>query len=403
MMTAEQRFLLSCLRHFLSQKTIDTIPDTIDPEELFRIANEHSIDSLVFSICHKYLSFGTAEAKFRGVFSWHIFYSANRKELLKEIVERFRQNDIPVICFKGSVFRDYYPDSALRTMGDIDLIIHTKDRSSVDRILQENMRFNRLIDNHDVWTYWVRQFQFEVHDHMFYENLANRVDYRSYFDQVWEHCHNAPVFGIESDNLFVPDESFHFLYLMTHTAKHIINNGSGFRAYLDMVLMVKNCELDWDWLENELIRLKLFDFTKTCFALCERWFDVKMPLGKKQIEESFFEEVTEKTFRDGIFGLENDQNAGAHSAKEIKRNGSYIGGSLKITLQKVFPPYRDMQLIPWYAWVDGKPWLLPAAWVYRWGYCIKNKRKDSMDLLTEPFVKKEIVKKREILIQNWGL
>ena len=62
-----------------------------------------------------------------------------------------------------------------------------------------------------------------------------------------------------------------------------------------------------------------------------------------------------------------------------------------------------MQLIPWYAFVDGRPWLLPAAWVYRWGYCLAHKRKHGTALLAEPFTKRETVERRERLIRDWGL
>ena len=109
-------------------------------------------------------------------------------------------------------------------------------------------------------------------------------------------------------------------------------------------------------------------------------------------------------FRDGVFGLKNKQNAAAHTAKEVKRaKGPYWLTALDLTRKKLFPPYEDMQLIPWYAFVDGRPWLLPAAWVYRWGYCLAHKRKHGTALLAEPFTKRETVERRERLIRDWGL
>ena len=52
-----------------------------------------------------------------------------------------------------------------------------------------------MIDNHAVWTYWIDQFVFEVHDHMFYEQLTNDFDYKGYFDHIWDKRENACVFG----------------------------------------------------------------------------------------------------------------------------------------------------------------------------------------------------------------
>ena len=109
-------------------------------------------------------------------------------------------------------------------------------------------------------------------------------------------------------------------------------------------------------------------------------------------------------FNDGMFGLENEQNEAAHAAKEIKRSkDSYWISAAKLTIHRLFPPYRDMQLVPWYSFVDGRPWLLPFAWVYRWFYTATHKFKQSKDLLTEPFAKRKVIEKRENLIRGWGL
>ena len=319
---------------------------------------------------------------------------------------------------KGSVFRDCYPVPELRSMGDVDLIIHPEDRDTVDKIMTEELGYVRFVDHQDVWTYYIGQFQFEIHTHMFYDPLANDYDYRSYFDRVWDHVRRAPVYGFESDNMYVPDASFHFLYLMAHTAKHIINKGSGFRAYLDMVMLCKTQSndhdgqngrdtLDWEWIIKELDRLQLLEFTKICFSLCERWFEVDMPLEKDPLDEDLYEIITRKTFNDGIFGFENTENESGWAAREIKRSeekgGGYGRGTVKILLKKLFPPYSDMQLVPWYKFIDGRPWLLPAAWVYRWGYCLRHKAPQSWKIITEPFVKKREIGERKKNLKKWGL
>ena len=222
----------------------------------------------------------------------------------------------------------------------------------------------------------------------------------SYFARVWDTAVPTGEAGA-----YAPEPNLHFLYLMCHTAKHIINNGMGFRAFLDMVFMTREERgLDWTFLEAELERLQLLDFTRTCFALCRRWFGVEMPLPAGPLEKAFFEEVTDKVFRDGTFGLHNEQNEAAHSAKELSRaEAPYWQTALALTWRKLFPPYRDMQLVPWYHFVDGRPWLLPAAWVYRWFYTARHKFSQSKALLAEPFAKRSVIEERKQLIDRWGL
>ena len=407
-MNNEQQFFLNCLKdHIRGEQTI--LPDQkIDADRLFSIAEQHSLAGIVYSQCLKSAAQSKEWAGFRNAFLGDVFFYENRRSLLREIVRHFENSGIPMICMKGAAFSEYYPVPELRSMGDIDIIIRPEDRQETDRIMREELGYELFVDHQSVWTYLLEKgrFQIEIHDRMFYDPLANEVDYRAYFDRIWNHIHNAPVCGIDSANLFVPEESFHFLYLMTHTAKHIVNNGSGFRAYLDMVLMCRACadRLDWEWIKEELKKLKLLDFTKTCFSLCERWFGVEMPLSDKAPDEEFLRDVTQKTFEDGIFGLENRANARAGAAKDIKRYGNnYYTGAVKRVLKKLFPPYSDMQLVSWYSFVDGHPWLLPFAWIYRWFYCLFRKSKHSMALLTEPFAKKEEVEARETYLEKWGL
>ena len=374
--------------------------------ELMQLSEAHSLAGIVYAQFQRSVAMTPAQHRFHQYFLMDAFYSVNRCFLLREIAREFLASGISFICMKGAVFRDYYPVPELRSMGDVDLIIHLEDIKEADRIMTEVLGYRRFVDHQSVWTYILDQFQFEIHNQMFYENLTNHVDYISYFNKVWEHCHLAPVFGVESPNMYVPDEDFHFLYLMTHTAKHVINSGSGFRAYLDMVMMTRSCKdtLDWHHIEEELKTLKLLEFTKVCFSCCEKWFDIEMPLKKKALDEKLFREITEKTLKDGIFGFDNAENKPAASAKYIRRSTApYTAAAIGKGIKKIFPPYEDLQLVPWYSFIDGRPWLLPVAWAYRWGYCIIKKLRHSIDLLTEPFTRKKDVLDREALIGKWGL
>lgn len=74
---------------------------------------------------------------------------------------------------------------------------------------------------------------------------------------------------------------------------------------------------------------------------------------------------------------------------------------MKVTLYKLFPPYGDMQLIPWYSFVDGRPWLLPVAWIYRLFYCLRHKSGHSMALLEEPYTcRREGIKERQAMLSH---
>ena len=387
-MTAEQSAFLALLRDFASGGEAE-LPDGLDWEALYEIAKSQSLIGLCYVVLRDRGASSEALERFHPGFYSEVYHAANRAACMAAFTEKAAEQGIALLPFKGWAVKDCWPVPALRTMGDLDVLIHTEDREGTDAIMKA-LGYARFIDNHAVWTYTERDVMFELHDHMFYEYLANDFDYRGYFDHAWERGR---------------EPGFQLCFLLTHMAKHITNSGLGFRFFLDLVFFCRAHDtLDWEGVKAELEALRLRGFAASCFALCRAWFGYESPLAERQLDPAFEAFVTEKMFRDGVFGLENEQNAAAHTAKEVKRaKGPYWLTALDLTRKKLFPPYEDMQLIPWYAFVDGRPWLLPAAWVYRWGYCLAHKRKHGTALLAEPFTKRETVERRERLIRDWGL
>ena len=405
MQAASQNFLLQCLSDFIANKKTEESLSELDWKDLFAIASKQSLSSIIYYQSNKIMP-EDIKKEYLKQYLGSAVVSFKREEMTAEFIGALEQRGIPVIFIKGSVFREYYPLHPLRSMGDIDVVIHPEDRQAVDDILQKELGYECFVDNHSVWTYSKNKLYMEVHDHMFYEELTNKIDYRTYFDQVWTHISHEAQFGTTSDILYVPDKAFHFLYLITHTAKHIIDNGCGFRPYLDMVMMVQSVgdQMDWNWIASELEQLQLLKFAQISFACCERWFGAKMPLSPEAIDEDLFNTITEKTFKDGIFGLGNKDNEIASAAKDIGRSSAdYNAAAVKRGVKRIFPPYQDMQLVPAYSFVDGRPWLLPAAWVYRLGYCAVRKMQKGKKYLLEPFTKKQEVLDRQELMKKWGL
>ena len=397
-MTAEQRFFLSLLNDHVRGGSTALVPAGLDWDVVYEYAQSQSLLGLCYvqlkSIAKAASSVpeDVLERFHRGFFN-DVYVAVNHRAFMNAVSARFQEAGVRFCPFKGWLVKECWPVAELRTMGDIDLLIHTEDREKTDSIMRD-LGFDRLIDNHAVWTYFAKDIVFELHDHMFYEHLTSEVDYRGYFDRAWDY--------VDEDL----DPSFHFLYLITHLAKHTVNKGMGFRAYLDLLFFCRayGAQMRWDWILEQLDLLKLRRFAETCFAFCLRWFSFEPPFPVRELDDDFYAFVSGKMFQDGTFGLENTQNVAASSAKELTHSrASYWFGAASLTLRRLFPSYSDMQLIPWYRFVDGRPWLLPAAWIYRWYYCLVHKRKQGTELLIEPYAKKEAIEKRQKLINDWGL
>ena len=399
-----QDFMIQILRDYVHLEATDLPDVNINWKCFYDYVKEQDLRGIAYYQCRDILGFNPfVKRLLSDGFLSDAYLSVNTDYEMHRIEVRLTENQIEYLPFKGSIIRNYYPHPELRTMGDRDILIHAYDCKKADQIMR-NLGYDRMIDNHAVWTYTRPHLMFEIHNRMFYEDLTTRTDYKEYFDAVWDTAERS------SDGYcYYPDPKMHFIYMMVHTAKHIINKGIGFRAFLDMTFFSINAlpvglhKAEWQWIEEELRRIELYEFTARCFSLCEKWFDVKMPFACAELSEEFYEYVQSKIFRDGLFGLENEDNSASNTAKQVYKSDAYFKTAVRLTIHKLFPPYHDLQLVPWYSWIDGKPWLLPAAWIYRWFYCIIHKFGYSLGVLFEPVMKKRQIKKRESYLDQWGL
>lgn len=397
-MTAEQQFFFQVLSDHIHGKETLFPDEPLDENKLWNLISGQNLIGIFFVQCRDFLN--QEESLWNNLyqgFCEEVFRSVNDTTDFTALSAALDKAGISFLSMKGICIQKYYPVPSLRTMGDIDLLIHQEDREKTHSLMS-NLAYQCVIHVPEVWTYLRDVVAYEIHDHMMYNPLANDFDYCSYFDQVWEYTVTE-----EGHSVIKPE--FHFLFLITHAAKHIINKGYGIRGFLDLVFFIQGePNMDWFWLECQLRELRLLDFTKTCFALCERWFGVEMPLSSGQVNEEFFRDTTAKIFRDGLWGHDNQENEFSSLARTVHcAKEPYWFAVCRITMRKLFPSYRNMQQIPWYSFVKGRPWLLPAAWIYRFCYCLRYKCRHSSDLFMQPFIKTKEIHVREVMIDSWGL
>ena len=127
-MTEEQRFLISVLADHLSTQT-SALPEDLKWQELFDLSEQHQVSGIVYAQCKKPL--------FRHAYYGAIADYLKRKEALALLERTLRDNDIDFFLVKGHVVAEYYPLPALRTMGDVDVVVHPEDRERVRDILLE--------------------------------------------------------------------------------------------------------------------------------------------------------------------------------------------------------------------------------------------------------------------------
>ena len=391
-MTKEKSFLIRILSDFILEKSTQ-VPEGLDWESLIELSRRQQVEGIVYYQCK-----GSIPTQYRfecmKAYMLAVHFYENRVHFLEQFAQKAKEQGIDHFVVKGTAAAAFYPVPAQRTMGDTDIVIRTKDRDRVGRIM-EQLGCKLYSDFEDrEWIYQKDKMLFEVHDHLLYSETVTEKKHARFFNDFWKYYRDGAL-----------DESFHFLFLIVHLRKHFMNSGVGFRQFMDIAVSIKNnAQLDWQYISDSLEELQLLDFAKVCFAFCERWFGVPSPMEGVVIEDAFFEQSTAKIFADGIFGFDNETNLKNEAVNRARKSKNRILSMLLSLLRRFFPSYSSMILSGNYPFLKGRAYLLPFAWLYRFYRGIRYRYvDDGKQLAQNAFVSSEQLKERVEMLEKWGL
>lgn len=399
-MTPEQTFFLQQLElHLCGEKLSPDASLTLNWTDLITLADSHQMTDILFFQCRNYLmahkELAPIAIRVQQNQASHLFTMANRTRAFEKLEAELTARNIPFFPFKGAEIAKYYPVANLRSSGDIDLMMKTEDREKAHQLMLDAGYEATTFENHE-WGYHSKIAYFEIHDRMLFETNLNSPEAVAFCDRCWNFVEDNQ--GTSRKTL---DLSFHFIYLLLHLRKHMLWEGVGFRQFYDLAVLAKcaSDKINWQWVSRELDSIHLLKFGQTCMQFCQQWFGVKSPMAPLKLDEDFYAEATEKIFVNGVFGFENEENAENKNLNELRSSGK-----TKTILRRIFPSYSDVKWVPYYSFVVGRPWLLPAVWVYRLFRSIfVGKTSDGVKLLTSAIDPDGKLNAREAVLNNWGL
>ena len=399
-MTTEQRFFLRVLRDYL-HGTATEAPADLDRAALLAAAELHKLEGVVYAQCRALPEWNRRPDpitdRFSDAFGQTVLRSTNLESEDRRIRAALREAGISFLPVKGPEVAAFYPDPALRTMSDVDLLIHAADAEAARAVL-ERAGWSLTEAAADEWIYLRGSLCYELHAVLLRpdeDDLPARV---SWFNDFWRQAE-------DTDDGPRLNWNFHFLYLVAHVAKHIRGRGIGFRQFFDLAVLIHRggSRLDWARIAAEAEAVGLQPFLRTCMALCERWFGIVPPISPAPLSESLVEQVTEKTFRDGVFGFGSPENNLGLLEQGRKRSRLPLPLlKLKTSAGLLFPPYRQLIAAEKYSYLRGRPWLLPWAWVRRMAAAARNPRKTAL-VTTVLSATDEAVEARRRRLEELGL
>ena len=290
-----------------------------------------------------------------------VLFDKEREELYRYL----NDNKIDYLPLKGIVIKEYYLDPLSREFADHDILFNDAKSDLVKSFFVNKGYEVELYkrSNHDVY---LKKpiYNFEMHRALFAE-IEDNIKYVAYYQDFLD---KTPVKdGYEH---YLKDEDF-YIYFTAHTYKHYRHSGCGIRTLIDYYLFLRNKELDFAYINIELAKLDLLDFSNDFRSLVDKLFN-NQPLNEEE------EKMLMYIASSGTYGTME------HSvAKGVEKKGKF--GYL---MERLFPPYSFYKSA--YPWAYKCPVLIPFAWLARFFRILfKNPKRATNELKTISKYKKE--------------
>lgn len=362
-MNREEELLLNLCQCYLNDET-PVIKNGIDWNRFYRLAKGHNLIGICHCVFNKNKLLSVPEnirQLFMDKFFDLVYIYEQQSAALNDIRDCFTKAEIPFVAFKGSVIRNLYPVPESRAMGDIDLLINEADSTSAKKAL-EMEGFSCSSFNGTVYDYKRNNVVLELHTKIITEFGKNA------FSDVFDNT-------VLQNDILTLDDSYHFAYLIAHTANHLKYTGAGIRFIIDLAVMIKNKNINFQKVFSILDKIGLTAFGEVIISVCFQWFGV----GKLFCENT--ERVQKYLISDGIFGSMKDSIHSTVSrlleCDALERETNKSSMALKIKL--AFPPYETLRKAHYINFLNGRPWLLPAAWIYRIFYNLRKNRSHMLE------------------------
>lgn len=354
-MNREEKLLTEICRAFLYQQDVELDRD-VDFRQLFNLAKHHNLLGACHCVLNKQkyreqLPTGFKNAM-EGRFLDYVYIYHQQNRIFEEIKELLCENEIRHIFFKGAVIRELYPVAEARAMGDIDVLIEQKSRDTVKELLTK-CGFDCTEENGPVYNYRKDGVLVEVHTRI----ISEFGD-----DAFCDAFDNAEFHGFTG----VLNDDYHLAYLVAHIAHHFKFYGAGIRHILDLAVILNCRDINLNAVLKILKDINLETFGKVVITVCHRWFGV----GEEYIDN--VESTCDYLCRCGVFGSMQENKGAVVSRREMEDKGDMSPFMIKLRL--AFPPYKKLKNINYIRFIDGRPWLTPYAWIYRFFYNVKNRR-----------------------------
>ena len=356
-------------------------------ENIYRLSQFHKIQSLIFHAVQKLPKEQRPPEsilkKIQQAGSLEIARDMVQKAAQMELLTAFEKAGIAVLPLKGFLIKQFYPDTSMRMMADLDILFPVEKEKETEGVLTALGYVCEHKDSHH--SVYMRHPFMNIEMH--YNMIGNDSLLDAYYDNIWERLELEPgmsyIYRLKWEDFYI--------FMIAHLAKHFQSGGSGIRSVIDVQQFLDKMEekLDWKYIDEELRKIELTQFEQHMKNLTAIWFG-----GEKETE--FYAQLREFIQNSGIYGTL--ENLGVQRAVRAGRKG--WKGKMQMWLNVIFLPYKEMKMQ--YPYLLKCPVLLPIAWIQRFFRTIFLRRKKAKRILSSMNAERDVVKAHQELFEKLG-
>lgn len=344
-MQNETKLMIGALARAVAEKPL-VVPDPVDWSMLCHLSNIHGVGPLVYDGLQRAGVLDrlpdTQRNQLKVQYHHAIFRHTQMEHMKVQLQAALEEAGVKHIFLKGSVLKYSYPVPELRTMCDMDILVHTADFGKIDEVAKKlGGKALGGDGNHRNYAFG-GGVSVEFHPNLLHHATPVGTD----INPGWQYAKdNSAGCAME-----LTEEGF-YLNTVCHLANHFVDGGVGVRFVLDVWV---NRHLhkpvpDRTFVEKELTRFDLLDFTQKIEDLSEAWFaDAEMSPQLEELEDYIL-----------TSGSHGTTDRAMLNALSLSPGGNRFSALMK----KTFYPRAELE--DRFPWCKGRPLLLPAAWCCR--------------------------------------
>ena len=335
------------------------LPDGFEKDLLYEAAKLHHLIGIVYKgalLCGIDKELPVMKKLFVGTLKEATVHERQLHEYEK-IKAKLNECAIEYMPIKGVLIKELYPEPSLRYMNDVDILIHKNEYKKIKELLVNSGYTFHCESDHEY--IWIKKGVLNLELHKSLVASINE-DFYGYFGDGWKKAVKKGNFeyGMKKE-----DE---FIFLFCHFTKHYRVGGVGVKYIIDLWLYLKNRELDYKYIENELKNIGVLNFYYNIKKVMAFWFED----GENDEMTEF---VSKFIILSGAYGRRKNEIASLVLLKKAKINFKTTAKA-KLFVMRAFPTLSVMKVH--YKYLEKVGILLPFAWVCRWLDALINKRKN---------------------------